>query len=71
MVGSDGTTVASQLSYDPWGKPSETGSGSLADFGFTGHYFDRPNGLWLTLYRGYNPTLGRWLTKDPIGLDGG
>lgn len=71
MVGSDGTTIASRRLYDPWGKATETGSGALADFGFTGHYFDRPTGESLTWYRGYDPNLGRWLSKDPIGLRGG
>src|SRR5687767_14885139 len=45
VVGSDGTTIASRVSYDPWGKTTETGSGALTDFGFTGHHYDRPTGL--------------------------
>ena len=71
VVGSDGTTVASRVSYDPWGKSTGSGSGALSDFGFTGHYFDRPTRLGLTKYRGYDPGLGRWLSRDPIGLRGG
>ena len=71
VVGSDGTTVASRTSYDPWGKSTGTGAGALADFGFTGHYFDRPTGLDLTRHRGYDPGLGRWLSRDPIGLRAG
>ena len=35
VLGSDGTTVASRVSYDPWGKPTEVGAGALTDFGFT------------------------------------
>ena len=71
VVGTDGTTIASRLSIDPWGKIAETGSGAVSDFAFTGHHFDRPTGLSLTRYRGYDPHLGRWLSQDPIGLDGG
>lgn len=71
VVGSGGTTIASRRLYDPWGKSTETGSGAMADFGFTGHYFDRPTGESLTWYRGYDPNLGRWLSQDPIGLEGG
>ena len=70
VVGSDGTTIASRLSYDLWGKATETGS-VLPDFGFTGHQFDRATGLGLTWFRGYDPNLGRWLSKDPIGMLGG
>ena len=71
VLASDGTTVASRVSYDPWGKPTETGAGALTDFGFTSHYLDRPSGLNLPMYRGYSPSLGRWLSRDPIGLRGG
>ena len=71
VVGSDGTTVASRASYDPWGRSTGSGSGAVADFGFTGHYSDRPTGLGLTLYRAYDSNVGRWLSKDPFGLEGG
>ncbi|MBX3210760.1 MAG: RHS repeat-associated core domain-containing protein [Labilithrix sp.] len=71
MAASDGTTVASRVTYAPWGKVAETGSGARSDFGFTGHYFDRSTDLSLTLYRGYDTNSGRWLSKDPIGLLGG
>ena len=71
LVGSDGTTIASRLSYDPWGKLTESGSGALTDFAFAGHHFHRPTGLSLAWWRGYDPNLGRWLSKDPFGLLGG
>ncbi len=71
VVGSNGTTIASRLSYDPWGKITESGSGALTDFAFTGHNYDRPTGLSLAPTRGYDALLGRWLSKDPIGLRGG
>lgn len=29
VVTSDGTTIASRLSYDPWGKLTESGSGRI------------------------------------------
>jgi RHS repeat-associated protein len=71
VLGSDGATVASRVSYDPWGNPAESGAGVLTDLGFTGHYLDRPSGLNLPLHRGYSPSLGRWLSRDPIGIRGG
>ena len=70
VVGSDGTTVSGRVAYSFWGEATETGS-VLPDFGFTGHYLDRPTGLNLALYRGYSPLLGRWMSRDPIGLRGG
>jgi RHS repeat-associated protein len=70
VVGSDGTTIAARLGYDPWGRCTESGS-ETADFAFSGQYFDRSVGLNLTLYRAYDPRLARWLSRDPIGLQGG
>ncbi len=47
-------------------------SGDLnADFGFTGDYYDSATGLSLTMYRTYDPNLGRWLSRDPSGEAGG
>jgi len=71
VVASDGSTIASRTSYDPWGNVTESGAGALSDFAFTGHYSDRPTGLHLAWFRGYAPQIGRWLSKDPIGLQGG
>lgn len=71
VVASDGTTVASRLSYDPWGNATESGSGAPSDFTYTGHHMDRATGLLLPLFRAYDASLGRWLSRDPIGISGG
>jgi RHS repeat-associated protein len=36
------------------------------DFGFTGHFLHQTSGLYLTLSRPYNPTFGRWMSRDPL-----
>jgi RHS repeat-associated protein len=47
-------------------------SGNLdTDFAYTGHYYHAASGLHLAPYRGYNPKLGRWLSRDPIEEEGG
>ncbi len=71
VVATDGTTVASRLSYDPWGKITETGSGAKSDFTYTEHYVDRATGLNLAHYRPYDAGLGRWTSRDPMGIAGG
>jgi RHS repeat-associated protein len=43
----------------------------LADFGFTGFYYDQASGLWFSQSRAYDPNLARWLSRDPIGEAGG
>jgi RHS repeat-associated protein len=67
-------TVHARYNYDPFGARSAntiTTSAVESDFGFTGDYYNPTIGLDLTLYRAYNPSLGRWLNRDPIGEKGG
>lgn len=63
-------TVLARYDYDPYGARTKTGSFDC-DFGFTGHYYHSPSGLFLTLYRAYDPSAGRWLSRDPLGEMGG
>ncbi len=38
---------------------------------FQGQYFDQETGLHYNRYRYYSPFVGRFVSKDPIGLSGG
>ncbi|RCS49488.1 hypothetical protein DTL42_13265 [Bremerella cremea] len=65
-VVSDGDDELDRLiTYDPYGNPVNEG-----DFRqlFGGYYYDSDTGLYLVRNRVYHPTLGRWLTKDPLGM---
>jgi RHS repeat-associated protein len=63
--------VVTRYDYTPYGRRVLTSGTVNADFGFTGHYYDTASALCLALYRAYDANLGRWLSRDPIGIRGG
>src|ERR1043166_2630542 len=63
--------IRARYDYDPYGRRTKLSGDLDADFGFTGHYFHAPTALSLTLYRAYDPTTGRWLSRDPLAEGGG
>lgn len=59
--------------YDPFGNLlAETGPfASLNPFRFSTKYRDDVSGLYYYGYRHYDAATGRWLSRDPIGEEGG
>jgi RHS repeat-associated protein len=55
--------------YDPYGNALQ-GTAQLSDFGYAGMLYNVDSGLSLATHRPYDPTQGRWLSRDPIGEDG-
>jgi RHS repeat-associated protein len=61
---------------DPFGAnaPDENPSGLgtfTCNLRFPGQYFDREKNLHYNYFRDYDPTVGRYVESDPIGLRGG
>ncbi|MDP3508980.1 MAG: RHS repeat-associated core domain-containing protein, partial [Candidatus Melainabacteria bacterium] len=70
MTDNSGNIVAA-YSYNSYGQVTKL-SGSLdSDFQYAAYYRHVPSVLDITLYRPYSPSLGRWITRDPIEEDGG
>lgn len=66
--------VLSSHYCDAFGKPlaGVTTNDPFDGFGARwGYYTDHATGYVLCTYRYYDPTTGRWLTRDPVGLQGG
>ncbi|MFW5738922.1 MAG: RHS repeat-associated core domain-containing protein [Myxococcota bacterium] len=63
--------VAQALQYDPWGRVTQDTNPGFQPFGFAGGLYDRDTGLVRFGVRDYDPTTGRFTTRDPEGLAAG
>jgi RHS repeat-associated protein len=62
-----------RYTYDPFGNVLSK-AGPLADanlYRFSSKESHQPSGLVYYLYRFYDPNLQRWVSRDPIGVEGG
>lgn len=66
-----------EAEYEPFGKavvnadPDGDGQVVVNNLRFPGQYYDAETGLHYNYHRDYDPQTGRYLTPDPIGLEGG
>jgi len=72
VVGITTGTVFQRIDYDVFGTPTVvTGAITSQPFGFAGGIWMQDAGFWHFGARDYDPSVGRWTTKDPIRFDGG
>lgn len=63
--------IRAQFNYNPYGIPTKIAGDLDSHFRYTGQFSHVFSGLVLAPYRAYEPSLGRWLNRDPIGERGG
>jgi len=72
LVADASGNVVKRISYDSFGNILEDTNPSFTiPFGFAGGLHDRDTGLVRFGYRDYDPEVGRWTAKDPIGFNSG
>ena len=67
---SEDNTIVWKWESKPFGENKPTGTYTL-NLRFPGQYFDKESSFSYNINRCYNPSLGRYMQSDPIGLDGG
>jgi len=68
----DGTaTIVWDGAFDPFGNPANAPGTLTNNLRFPGQYFDSETQLSQNWHRDYDPTIGRYVESDPIGLGGG
>jgi RHS repeat-associated protein len=65
-----GRTVQS-YDYDSFGNLKDQKERIKQPYTFTAREWDRETGLYYYRARYYDPKVGRFISKDPIGFDGG
>ncbi|WP_052941683.1 RHS repeat-associated core domain-containing protein [Chromobacterium subtsugae] len=69
--------LALEMDYQAWGQAREviadaaSKAGIRNPFRFQGQYHDDESGLHYNRHRYYDPEIGRFISRDPIGLMGG
>lgn len=76
IVNASSRKIIDEMSFDEFGilekdHEREDRDNVEIPFGFAGGLYDEHTGLVRFGARDYNPTVGRWTSKDPIGFGGG
>jgi RHS repeat-associated protein len=58
-----------RYAFDPWGSRTITAGTDITSVGYTGYRWQSSGSGWLAQYRFLDPTLGRWASEDPLGLE--
>ncbi len=67
-----GRNIVWKAAYDPFGEALVDSSSTVTNnFRLPGQYYDEESGLHYNWHRYYDPRTGRYLSADPIGIEGG
>ena len=66
-----GQNLVWDAAFTPFGEVAQVNAGVTENLRFPGQYADAETGLNYNFFRDYDPTVGRYVESDPIGLRGG
>ena len=69
VVTDENQSVVWQADYQPFGEVDVTQNQIDQDARFPGQYTDSETGLHYNYFRDYDPTIGRYIQSDPIGIN--
>ncbi|MBQ0752639.1 MAG: thrombospondin type 3 repeat-containing protein [Gammaproteobacteria bacterium] len=71
-ISDEGGNIIKTITYDSYGNViSDSNPAFTIPFGYAGGLKDSDTGLIRFGFRDYDPAIGRWTARDPIGLKGG
>ncbi len=68
-LASSQASITTSYTYDPFGRATSTGAPSANRYQYTGRENDS-TGLQYNRARYYNPSIGRFISQDPLGQAG-
>ncbi|MGK5093028.1 RHS repeat-associated core domain-containing protein [Deltaproteobacteria bacterium TL4] len=71
VIDSDTGDIVQRMDYGTFGNVIQDTNPGFQPFGFAGGLYDTDTKLVRFGARDYDPEIGRWTTKDPIGFNGG
>jgi len=71
VVNSSSGALVQRMDYDEWGNVLTDSNPGFQPFGYAGGLYDSQTKLVRFGARDYDPSVGRWTEKDPIGFAGG
>lgn len=71
IVDSENAMIVQESEYDEHGNIMKNTNAEFQSLGFAGGLYDSDTKFIRFGARDYDPTVGRWTTKDPIGFAGG
>jgi RHS repeat-associated protein len=71
IVNASSGSIVERIDYDEFGNVTNDTAPAGLPFGFAGGLYDSGSGFVRFGARDYDPTIGRWVSKDPIRFAGG